>query len=283
MNIVEYRKNNYLQLGIKNMRKNDKLIVIIGVIILIIAAVGVYTWVPTDPKMEIFIDNNLEEELIDWLCPIESTDYLAAAIGKRASDGTGFFDGIIDEFKFIKYDGGNEQVPPEVSGPGYGDPGSDIEFTFVTNDPEEDDIEIRIDWGDGEVTDWFGPYDSGEEVTVQHIFATKGTYTIKVKARDELNAESDWGTLDVKIPRAKNSAESKIILIGKISYLEKNEDGDIRFLPVKLLEYTNIIEQGRTLNILDETYGEYPCCGYIQREYFRGIVTEKFIAILWKF
>jgi hypothetical protein len=190
-----------------------------------------------------------------------------------------------DEFlkTYLGILGNNAPEIPDINGPPQGSPGAEYKCTIKTIDPEGHTIQFYIEWGDGEIDDWFGSYNSGEEINVQHIYFTKGTYKIKVKARDELNAESGWGTLDVKIPRAKNSAPSKIILIGKISYLEKNEDGDIRFLPVKLLEYSNIIEQGRTLKILDETYGEYPCCGYIQREYYRGIVTEKIIAILWKF
>ena len=190
-----------------------------------------------------------------------------------------------DEFlkTYLGILGNNAPEIPDINGPPQGSPGAEYECNIKTIDPEGHTIQFYIEWGDGEIDDWFGPYNSGEEITVQHIYLTKGTYTIKVKSRDELNAESGWGTLDVKIPRAENSALSKIILIGKISYLEKNEDGDIRFLPVKLLEYSNIIQQGRTLKLLDETYGEYPCCGYIPIEYFRGIVTEKFIAILWKF
>ena len=172
---------------------------------------------------------------------------------------------------------------PEINGPLQGKPGIEYECTIQSIDPEDHTLYYYIEWGDGDITDWSGPYNSGEEVPVKHIYETKGTYTIRVKARDELNAESDWGTLDVKIPRLKTATQSKIILIGKISYLEKNEEGDIRFLPVRLLEYTNILEQGRTIKLLDETYGGYPCCGFIQREYYRGIVTNNFIVLLWTF
>jgi hypothetical protein len=98
-----------------------------------------------------------------------------------------------------------------------------------------------------------------------------------------LNAESDWATLEVKIPRIKPFASSRIILIGKISYLEKTEEGNFRFLPIKLLEITKLEGLQKTIKILNETYGEYPCCGYIQKEYYRGIIRENFIAILWTF
>ncbi|MCK4902184.1 MAG: hypothetical protein KAS76_02420 [Thermoplasmatales archaeon] len=179
----------------------------------------------------------------------------------------------------------NNQAPeiPVINGPSQGSPGIEYEFTMQTTDPEAQSLHYYVEWGDEDITDWIGPFASGEEVTVNHTYEQKRTYTIKVKARDEMNCESDWGIMEIKIPRVKNLALNRTILIGRISYLEKNEEGDIRFLPVKLLEYSKTVEHGRSLKILDETYGEYPCCGYIQREYYKGIVTKNFIAIIWTF
>jgi hypothetical protein len=179
----------------------------------------------------------------------------------------------------------NNQAPetPVINGPSQGSPGIEYEFTIQTTDPESQNLHYYVEWGDDDITDWFGLFNSGEEVTVNHTYDQKKTYTIRVKARDEMNAESGWGIMEIKIPREKNLALNLTILFGRISYLEKNEDGDIRFLPIKLLEYSKTVEEGRSLQILDETYGEYPCCGYIQREYFRGIVTKNFIAIIWTF
>jgi len=149
-----------------------------------------FNGITTDPTVEIYIDNDLNSQVTDWLCEIESSDFLATAIGKRASDDSGFFEGIIDEFKFIKYPGGNEQVPPEVSGPTHGEPDEDLEFTFITNDPEEDDVEIKIDWGDGEITDWFGPFESGEEVLESHTYDEEGTYYINTRSQDRWHYSS---------------------------------------------------------------------------------------------
>ena len=95
-----------------------------------------FNGISTDPTIKIYVDGDLEEEIIDWLCPIESTDYFDAAIGKRASEDTGFFEGFIDEFKFILYPKGNEQNPPVISGPTHGDPEVEYDFSFTTEDPE---------------------------------------------------------------------------------------------------------------------------------------------------
>jgi hypothetical protein len=198
-----------------------------------------FNGITTDPTIEIYIDDNLDNEITDWLCEIESTDFLAAAIGKRASESTGFYDGIIDEFKFIKYDGGNEQNPPEVSGPDHGEPGEDIEYTFVTNDPEGDDVEIMIDWGDGEITDWFGEFESGEEVLESHTYDEEGTYYIKTKSRDRWH-HSSWSQDGYEV-RIGNQAPEKPRISGpkygdpKVSHTyefvaDDFESNDVKYL-----------------------------------------------------
>ena len=151
----------------------------------------IFNGITTDPTVEIYIDYELKATITDWLCEIESTDFLATAIGKRASEDTGFFEGKLDEFKFIKYEGGNKQVPPIIIGPWHGHPGYEYEFTFVVYDPEGDDVWIKIDWGDAEITDWLGPYESGETVTLTHIYNEEGKYCIRAKSKDFWH-ESHW-------------------------------------------------------------------------------------------
>ena len=190
-----------------------------------------------------------------------------------------------DEFLKIYLGITDNQPPttPKLSGPELGKPQFELNYTVQATDPENQDLFYYIDWGDDTNTDWIGPYSSGEEVLVNHTYAKKGTYTIKAKVKDVINAESNWATLQIKIPRIKSFTSSRIILIGKISYLDKTDEGNFRFLPMRLLEITKLEGQERTIKILNETYGEYPCCGYIQKEYYIGIVRENFILILWRF
>ena len=52
--------------------------------------------------------------------------------------------------------------------------------------------------------------------------ATKGTYTIRAKAKDESGFESDWGTLTVSMPKDKISINSLYIrLLEKLPLLQK--------------------------------------------------------------
>lgn len=90
---------------------------------------------------------------------------------------------------------------PTIDGPTTGTAGEEYDYTFVTTDPNGDDVYYWIVWGDGcPAVEWIGPYDSGEEVIVSHTFDDEGTYTISAKAKDIHEAESDWGTLDVEMP-----------------------------------------------------------------------------------
>ncbi|MDH7518051.1 MAG: hypothetical protein QHH19_06905 [Candidatus Thermoplasmatota archaeon] len=90
---------------------------------------------------------------------------------------------------------------PSISGKTKGKVYVAYEYTFVATDSDGDDVYYYIEWGDGEVVEWMGPNPSGEPVHVNHTFTSKGTFIIRAKAKDVCGAESDWGYLEVSIPR----------------------------------------------------------------------------------
>ena len=81
-------------------------------------------------------------------------------------------------------------------------PGEPWNYTFKSTDPDGDNVSYCIDWGDGD-TEWTGQYPSGEEITVEHTWDEEGTFIIKAKAKDIYGAESDWGYLEVTMPKNK--------------------------------------------------------------------------------
>jgi len=96
---------------------------------------------------------------------------------------------------------------PSITGPTSGEAGQELKYTFKAIDvspSSEDNIFFYIDWGDGDVEDWIGPYDSSEKVVLTHIFNEEKVFKIKAKAKDQLGAESDWGELTVSTPKSKN-------------------------------------------------------------------------------
>jgi hypothetical protein len=92
---------------------------------------------------------------------------------------------------------------PIINGPTKGKPGIDYNYTFVTTDPDGDDVWYHICWGDKEIIYIYGPYPSGEEITLSYNWTNKGTYLITCCARDIYEAVSNTTTLEVTIPRSK--------------------------------------------------------------------------------
>jgi len=93
---------------------------------------------------------------------------------------------------------------PQITGQANGTVGQSYDYTFIASDPNGEQIYFTIEWGDGQTNTWIGPYTSGQPVTIPHSWDKKGTYTVKAKAKDTHNAESDWGTLDVNMPLSYN-------------------------------------------------------------------------------
>ncbi len=92
---------------------------------------------------------------------------------------------------------------PEINGPISGSVGTEYTYTFNSVDEDDEDIYYYIKWGDGHVEIWDGPYNSGYDAEIKHIYARQGTFTIETKAKDTHGSESDWGNFTVTIPRNK--------------------------------------------------------------------------------
>jgi hypothetical protein len=92
---------------------------------------------------------------------------------------------------------------PIINGPTSGKPGDYFTYTFVSIDPDNDNVFYQINWGYGTIEDWFGPYESNELVSIVHGWDLKGKFTIQARAKDVNGDIGGWGTLDVTIPRNK--------------------------------------------------------------------------------
>jgi len=96
----------------------------------------------------------------------------------------------------------NPPNKPTIAGPTSGKAGSEYEYTFTVDDLDGNDIYLWVLWFEGcPGVSWDGPYESGEEIKKTFTYTERGSYTIEVKAKDIYNAESEWETLDVSMPR----------------------------------------------------------------------------------
>ena len=142
-----------------------------------------YNGITSNPTVQIYVDDELDAELTQWICH-SSYDFSKIKMGRNSNDSTVFYEGELDEFKIVKYPGGNQQAIPIIDGPSDGNANEEYEFSFIINDPEEDDVWLYVDWGDGIDTGWLGPYTTGEEIILYHTWSTGGLYYIKARSMD---------------------------------------------------------------------------------------------------
>ena len=105
----------------------------------------------------------------------------------------------------------NAPNAPQINGPNEGNIKTEYFYIFKSTSPRGRDLYYYIDWGDYDwnIMRWIGPYNSGEEVSLGHTWSRKGTYIIKVRARDTENLWSPWSSFEVSMPR--NKATSNVL------------------------------------------------------------------------
>ena len=101
------------------------------------------------------------------------------------------YDGYPGEFPLTEV-----ELPPSRPqtpvGPVTGKTNTTYLYSTSSTDPEGDRIQYFIDWDDG-TSEWSSLYPSGETVNLFHSWYREGTYTVMVRAKDELGAENrDW-------------------------------------------------------------------------------------------
>jgi hypothetical protein len=78
-------------------------------------------------------------------------------------------------------------------------------YSTTANDPDSDHIWYKWDFGDVTNSEWLGPYNTGESCEIEHSWDEDGEYSIKVKAKDEHGAESEWSDpLTITMPKNKS-------------------------------------------------------------------------------
>jgi len=109
------------------------------------------------------------------------------------------------DFCFKTYTYGDNQAPnsPVINGSISGRFDENHDYEVYSFDPENDEVLYRVDWGDDTISQWLGPYESGEKVIITHKWGEKGDYVIKVQSKDIYGDKSDWSTLEVSM--SKNS------------------------------------------------------------------------------
>lgn len=82
--------------------------------------------------------------------------------------------------------------PATPTGTASGNIKTEYTYTSSATDPTSDKVSLMFDWGDGTFSSWVGPVNSGTPVSAKKIWTEKGTYNIKVVAKDEHGVLSEW-------------------------------------------------------------------------------------------
>ncbi|HEC89103.1 MAG TPA: PKD domain-containing protein, partial [Thermoplasmatales archaeon] len=138
--------------------------------------------------------------------------------------------------------------PDMPSGPQNGKPNKIYTYETTTVDPDGDEVYYLWDWGDGTNSGWIGPYKSGEVCQASHSWTKKGSYQVKVKAKDIYNLESEWSD-PLPISMSKTSIYKNIIskLLQKYLKIETKTDDKEEYwaLLIAVGEYLNHPEKDR--------------------------------------
>jgi parallel beta-helix repeat protein len=102
-------------------------------------------------------------------------------VGSDASDST---------FTLNNFQPGDLQI----TGPSQGGNGIPFQFSVVASDPRGQQIYYKWDWGNGNESEWLGPYASNVTTTETYTWENDGNFSIRVKAMNTGGTESNWST-----------------------------------------------------------------------------------------
>ncbi len=159
---------------------------------------------------------------IERLCVIMSTNYEAGdtTLGQLWGHGVNtYLAPVMDEIDYITMEefepfgdpslviGGDSRRPDRPDAPQgetEGVAGEEYSYRSSTTDPDGDSLYYMFDWGDESFSEWLGLYPSGDTAAATHQWSGRGTYEIRVVAKDQHGLHSAWSdplTVDICIAR----------------------------------------------------------------------------------
>ncbi len=112
--------------------------------------------------------------------------------------------------------------PPKINaptGPSDGPINEVLSFSVVAEDPDNDEIQVHFDWGDGKISAWTSLKPSGSTFSDTHTFTTEGKKLISAQSKDSKGKTSNWSEYKVFFA---TSSEWSI----RRQFIELDEDGE---------------------------------------------------------
>ena len=86
----------------------------------------------------------------------------------------------------------NPDTPSPPTGTVSSKVGITCPFKVVASDPDFNRVSVRIDWDDGDTSDWSEMFRSGDTMTMDYAWPVAGDFRISAQAKDEKGAVSGW-------------------------------------------------------------------------------------------
>lgn len=109
-----------------------------------------------------------------------------------------------------------------------------IPFEIFLSDFNRDQMEIMIDWGDGSIPVWEGPFFSNSTISIDHNFSNQDTFLVKAKVKDINDSVSNWSdsvkvTINSSVPVELTTFNAKVkysnVILSWITISETNNYG----------------------------------------------------------
>ena len=153
----------------------------------------------TSPITEIYdVEQRQWQRVADMNFYRSHHNLVTLADGRVVAIGGSTLDGAVNVELYSWNDSPEIQIIQEQNS---GLVGDTLEFVIQVNDPNEDSVSIRINWDDGDTTDWQEYDASGAEFCFSKVFTEAGEYTIQAQAKDIgfeqgiHNSLTDWQNL----------------------------------------------------------------------------------------
>ena len=136
---------------------------------------------------------------VDWGYSIaveaNGTAYITGTFHGSVTFGdiTIFSHGMFDALIAKVYEIFESLEPPIINGPTNGTVNHTYTFSAqLPTDPEGDEMFLKWDWADGTVTEWLGPYPSGQIVFASYTWTYPRVYAIRAKLKETNGVQSEW-------------------------------------------------------------------------------------------
>jgi hypothetical protein len=86
----------------------------------------------------------------------------------------------------------NPDTPPPPGGTVMSKVGIECPFKVTASDPDFHRVSVRVDWDDGDTSDWSELFRSGDTITLAYAWPVPGDFRVSAQARDEKGAVSAW-------------------------------------------------------------------------------------------